>query len=134
MSVRELVMRLEAAGAVLTITDGRLRCEVPVAVSPLLSELRAQRHEIARVLKHRLHERVRQWIWTQCAVNSLCSSNPAILRREFCQWSGLRCSQESFVSALEDGGFTTDDMGMVYGLCLGCDFATALEYEHPKCV
>jgi hypothetical protein len=132
MNAPELLKALEGAGGFITVADSRIRCEVPEQAMHLLPGLREQRREIARVIEERqrrLAQNVERWIAAKCVASSRCASNPSILHREFCRWSGWGCTEKSFVEELLKYGLGLDEGGMVTGLALGIDFVTACEYE-----
>lgn len=79
-----------------------------------------------------LSESVKTWRVAKCVASSRCSSNPAILFREFLRWSAARCTCDAFVAELDSLGFRLDADGMVAGLILREDFQAACEYERRQ--
>ena len=128
----DLLKKLDAAGAVLTIAAGKLGYQIPPAASPLLPELHRMRHDVAKILQARLASNLRCWRRAQGVACPIGSSSPAILYREFGRWSGYSCSQEEFIAELAKLGFPLAADGMIAGLILLEDFAAARAYEKER--
>ncbi len=134
MTPFDLLQKLDAAGAVLTIAAGALGYEIPAAATPLLPELHRMRHEVAKILQTRLASNLRCWRRAHGVACPVGSSNLAILHREFGRWSGYRSAQEEFIAELTKLGFPLAADGMITGLILREDFAAACAYEKELCV
>lgn len=133
MTTSELLTAIEEVGGVLTLKGDLIRYDLPESATHLLSDLREHRDEILHSLKN-LALKVAHWITCECVATGRCSSNPRIMHREFTTWSGVRCSESSFLWELTRRGFDLDDSGMIAGLALAADLLAASDHEHSRLV
>jgi hypothetical protein len=133
MTAYEVLTAVEQAGGVLMLKGDLIGYDLPENATHLLPELQEHRDEILSSLKN-LAVKIEQWITGECVATGRCSSNPRIMHREFVGWSGMRCSEASFLSELARNGFALDGSGMIAGLALAADLLAAIEYERSRLV
>src|SRR5882672_4908059 len=110
MTTSELLTAVEKVGGVLTFKGDLIGYDLPESATHLLPELREHRDEILISMKS-LAVKVEHWITRECVATWRCSSNPRIMHREFVAWSGMRCSESSFLWELTQEGFALDGSG-----------------------